>query len=226
MAKQRALLENWGNFKTAVQMCQRAIDKNKVKDFKRLLESLDASWNRLNADFEVYKEEVISKTAKSEVNFNSTVENDKGEVMPAYSYNDNWKDAEFNKYADIREVLQDKLDAIEAAGAADVEKVTSTELNKNAEQIVVEIKNEINTIDTAVNNMHTEIHGYIDGSMSSATVSEHKSNIDRFLKIVNEDFKTLVQSKLDLKVESTDSEYSDKKLRIHMPKSPKSGRIS
>lgn len=213
MAKQRALLENWSNFETSVQMCQRALDKTKVKDYKRLLESLDSSWFRFNADFKLYKDEVINKTAKTDASFNAVVKNDRGEDVPAFEYNDQWKNKEFNKYADMRENIQDKLDEIEAASAADVKQNATQVLTKGVEQSIVEIKNEISSIDSAVNSLHTEIHGYEDNKMNAATVVEHKANIARQFKIINEDLKLLIQAKLALPQESTDAEYSDQMIR-------------
>ena len=213
MAKQRALLENWSNFETSVQMCQRALDKTKVKDYKRLLESLDSSWFRFNADFKLYKDEVINKTAKTDASFNAVVKNDRGEDVPAFEYNDQWKNKEFNKYADMRENIQDKLDEIEAASAADVKQNGTQVLTKGVEQSIVEIKNEISSIDSAVNSLHTEIHGYEDNKMNAATVVEHKANIARQFEIINEDLKLLIQAKLALPQESTDAEYSDQMIR-------------
>ena len=67
MAKQRDLIESWGNLKTTLQMCKRAWDKQKNKDFKRLLESLDLYWRKFNADYEIYKEDIILKLLKARV---------------------------------------------------------------------------------------------------------------------------------------------------------------
>ena len=78
MAKQRDLIESWSNLKTTLDMCKRAWDKEKVKDFKRLLESLDIYWKSVNAVHELYKEETISKAGKDEIYFNAVTIDTKG----------------------------------------------------------------------------------------------------------------------------------------------------
>ena len=49
--------------------------------------------------------------------------------------------------------------------------------------------------------------------MNAATVVEHKANIARQFKIINEDLKLLIQAKLALPQESTDADYSDQMIR-------------
>ena len=113
----------------------------------------------------------------------------------------------------MRENIQDKLDEIEAASAADVKQNATQVLTKGVEQSIVEIKNEISSIDSAVNSLHTEIHGYEDNKMNAATVVEHKANIARQFEIINEELKLLIQAKLALPQESTDADYSDQMIR-------------
>ena len=110
MAKQRDLLESWGNLESSMQMCSRALKKEKTKDFKRLLESLDLYWLKFNADFKIYKEEILVKNNKNEDFFNAVSVGENGEETYAYKYNDKWKEIEFGKYADMRESLQDHID--------------------------------------------------------------------------------------------------------------------
>ena len=78
MAKQRALLENWGNLETSNQMCERTKKKNKAKDFSKLLGSHVSSWLRFHAHFKIYQEEVFIKSARSDDKFNALDKNDKG----------------------------------------------------------------------------------------------------------------------------------------------------
>ena len=113
-------------------MCKRAWDKEKVKDFKRLLESLDIYWKSFNAAYEIYKEDTISKAGKDEIFFNAvTIDANEAEV-PNYAYNDKWKNAEFERFADMRELLQDKLDEISSD--------TTTSASQNVEQNTIALR--------------------------------------------------------------------------------------
>ena len=192
MAKQRDLIESWGNLKTTLQMCKRAWDKEKTKDFQRLLESLDLYWRKFNADFEVYKEDIILKTAKSEENFNAVVADPNGVNVPTYTYNDSWKDEQFEKFADMRDLLQDRLDEISAANTNTMQVQQNNCLSSNTiEQAVLDIKIEIDSIETTVVNIESEVLSFNDGTMATSLAAEHKNNITRVLGIINLEFKSL-----------------------------------
>ena len=170
-------------------MCKRAWDKEKTKDFKRLLESLDLYWRKFNADFEVYKEDTISKTAKSEENFNAVVADPNGANVSTYTYNDSWKDEQFEKFADMRDLLQDRLDEISAANTNTTNTMPVQQNNclssNTIEQAVLDIKIEIDSIETTVVNIESEVLSFNDGTMATSLAAEHKNDITRVLGIIN-----------------------------------------
>ena len=215
MAKQRDLIESWGNLKTTLQMCKRAWDKQKNKDFKRLLESLDLYWRKFNADYEIYKEDIISKTAKSESNFNAVIADTNGDNVSAYTYNDHWKDEQFEKYAEMRDSLQDRIDELESSDTANSLSLQSDtcNLDNTIEQTVLEIKIEIDSIESTIVNIESEVLSFNDGTMASSLAAEHKTNVTRVLGLVNQEFKSLVHAKLAMQGESADPEYSNEKIQ-------------
>ena len=218
MAKQRDLIESWSNLKTTLDMCKRAWDKEKVKDYKRLLESLDIYWKSFNAAYELYKEDTISKAGKDEIFFNAvTIDANEVEV-PNYAYNDKWKTAEFERFADTRELLQDKLDEISSVATSsalqNVEQNTVVPSSNTIEQAVLDIKTEIKSLENAVTSLETEVLSYNDGEMPTTVASEHKINIGRILDLINKDFKSVVYAKLEINGESADREFSDEKIRV------------
>ena len=214
MAKQRDLLESWGNLESSMQMCSRALKKEKTKDFKRLLESLDLYWLKFNADFKIYKEEILVKNNKNEDFFNAVSVGENGEETYAYKYNDKWKEIEFGKYADMRESLQDHIDVLDSTSVGDL----STQDNSLAisgntvEQCVLDIKTEIDSIEEAVSALESDISDYADGSMNAILAAEHKCSIGRLVNIVSQDFKAVIHAKLAISQESVDPDFSNSKI--------------
>ena len=49
MAKERDMLDNWRDLDTTFELCDRAVNRRKVTEIKRLLSSLDTGWYKFNA---------------------------------------------------------------------------------------------------------------------------------------------------------------------------------
>ena len=81
----------------------------------------------------------------------------------------------------MQNALQERLDEVKEADAVDTNNWQILKI-KNVEQAVLDIQNEIELINTAFNDAHTEIHELNDGEMSAATVIERKSIIGRCLE--------------------------------------------
>ena len=83
------MTKSWKHFDTSVKLCKQAHTAGKVARFKGLLETLQTTYYKFEEDFEVYKQDTIGKTCKTETAFNAEIEED-GEQKPAYPYNDAW----------------------------------------------------------------------------------------------------------------------------------------
>ena len=66
------------------------------------------------------------------------------------------------------------------------------------EQAVLDIKIEIDSIETTVVNIESEVLSFNDGTMATSFAAEHKNNITRVLGIINQEFKSLINLKLSM----------------------------
>ena len=207
MAKEKEMLDCWRDVETTLELCERAKSKKRSSEIKRLSDSLDTCWYKFNGNYQVYKADVIKKGAKTETIFNSTKLDNAIEV-PIYEYNDLWRKAKFERFADVRDALQEILDQTEISSPGNKSSLTC-----DLEQAALDVKNEVDSIEIAVNNIETEINGFDDGSMSASMISDYKENINRLLSMINQDLKDLVHAKLAMPGESSIPELSNANIR-------------
>ena len=147
------------HFDTSVKLCKQAHTAGKVARFKGLLETLQTTYYKFEEDFEVYKQDTIVKTCKTETAFNAEIEED-GEQKPAFPYNDAWCEDQMTRYVDVRDLLEDALDA--AAKATEEPKATKDDVNL----VVEEFKSECKRIVVSVKKLKDEIEGHDDEQMA------------------------------------------------------------
>ena len=151
MAKERDMLDSWRDLDTTFELCDRVIIRKKISEVKRLISSLDTGWYKSNGNFKIYRADVIKKLAKSESEFNNTkLEN--GIEVPEYEYNDSWRKKQFELFGEKRDALQDILDEINVDDQSKNDSVIV-----DVHQASLEVKNEIDSIDVAINRIDTEI---------------------------------------------------------------------
>ena len=207
MAKERDMLDNWRDLDTTFELCDRAVNRKKVTEIKRLLSSLDTGWYKFNASHKIYKNDTIKKLAKTESTFNSTkIEN--GLEIPEFEYNDIWRKIQFDIYGEKRDALQDLLDELEISDQNNATSVI-TDVDQSASDILADI----NTINFAVQKLESQILEVNDGGMPVNLVTEYKENIERLTTMINIDLKNLVHSKLAMPGDSSKPELSNSVIR-------------
>ena len=206
MAKERDMLESWRDLDTTFELCDRAITRKKISEVKRLISSLDTGWYKFNGNFKIYRADVIKKLAKSESEFNNTkLEN--GIEVPEYEYNDSWRKKQFELFGEKRDALQDILDEINVDDQSKNDSVIV-----DVHQASLEVKNEIDSIDVAINRIDTEINTVADGKMSAGLATEFKENMARLSSMINQDLKSLVHARLAMP-DLTVPELSNKSIK-------------
>ena len=179
MAKERDMLDNWRDLDTTFELCDRAVNRKKVTEIKRLLSSLDTGWYKFNASHKIYKNDAIKKLAKTESTFNSTkIEN--GLEVPEFEYNDIWRKIQFDIYGEKRDALQDLLDELEIS-----DQNNSTNVITDVDQSASDILADINTINFAVQKLESQILEVNDGGMPVNLVTEYKETRHKGTTICN-----------------------------------------
>ena len=115
----------------------------------------------------------------------------------------------------MRDSLQDRIDELESTNTANSLSLQSDtcNLDNTIEQTVLDIKIEIDSIESTIVNIESEVLSFNDGTMASSLAAEHKTNVTRVLGLVNQEFKSLVHAKLAMQGESADPEYSNEKIQ-------------
>ena len=111
----KAMMDSWGAFDTAVKLAENALASNKIKKFASLKQLVHENYFKFDKDFRNYKADVIEKQAKTEANFNgSSVEEQTGENIANYQYNDAWAVIQMGRYSDTTENLDDGLESTQS----------------------------------------------------------------------------------------------------------------
>ena len=108
------MLDSWGAFDTAIQLSTQALAGGKTSRYKSLSQLVHENFFKFNKDWRIYKADTIQKTCKTELAFNEEKEDeDSGETIQVYPYNDFWADCQMTKYSDtmdkLEEVVSDSL---------------------------------------------------------------------------------------------------------------------
>ena len=110
-------------------------------------------------------------------------------------------------FGEKRDALQDILDEINVDDQSKNDSVIVDVL-----QASLELKNEIDSIDVAINRIDTEINTVADGKMSAGLATEFKENMARLSSMINQDLKSLVHVRLAMP-DLTVPELSNKSIK-------------
>ena len=106
------MLDSWGAFDTAIKLSEQALASNKFKKFSNLSQLVHENFFKYDKDYRNYKSDTIEKSANTEDMFNGTTfDENKGENVPNFCYNDAWADKQMSRYSDIMERLDDGIEA-------------------------------------------------------------------------------------------------------------------
>ena len=204
------MTKSWGSFDTTVKLCINAHNKSNTARYNGLLTTLESSFYKYDELWRIYKEETIKKFCKTEEEFNSLGQGENGN-SPAYKYNDSWADRQFNRYVDIRDMLQEVLD--QSADAENtVEKTESTTLN--ADFLVNEIKSDMITINGSITNLKAEIDNYDEEQIPVSTSKGFENLVAKLTARIETDLRAKVLAKLAVIAECSDEDYTNARLQI------------
>ena len=114
---EKNMLKQHGYFETCCVMIERALAsaKTKPKKLKDLQVELKSYYYEFDAAFRVYKADVIGKDCTSAVEFNGKKE----DGSDSFAYNDNWAKLQMDKFCEITEKIEDKLEELELCEVKD-----------------------------------------------------------------------------------------------------------
>ena len=202
----KEMMKSWKHFDTSVKLCKQAHTTGKIARFKNLLETLQTTYYKFEEDFELYKEDTIKKTCKTEGAFNAIV-SEEGVEKPAFTNNDEWSDQQMMKYVDTRDLLQDTLDDLDNGS---VETKVTTKDNVNL--VVEEFKAECETVESSISKLKSEIEGQDEQGMAANLVMSYENIISKLQTRISVDIKEKVASKLALGEVAQNAEYTDDKI--------------
>ena len=205
----KEMLKSARNFSTTVKLCHEAHSGNKTLRYKGLLSSLETTYTKLDEDFALFKDDMIKKVCKTETAFNA-VSDQEGVEVDDYPNNDKWSDEHFQKYVQVRDLLESALEAEAKASGTGQEDTIDVEL------IVDEMRVEFTSIETAVGKLSDEIERHSDGQMPVSSVVGYKDIIEKLAKRIDADLKCKVQAKLVIAVESADANFTNAKIRLNL----------
>ena len=202
------MLRSWGSFDTTIKLCKQAHNKQNVKRYQTLLQTLESTYYKFDEDWRLFKDDTIKKVTKTEDAFNGTTEND-GVTAPTVTNNDSWNDLQMERFIDTRELLQDVLDQQSVSGGSS----STDKRTLDAEFAVDDIKADIKSLEDSIAKLKVEIEDHDDQQMPVSTAMGYEHIIDKLLAKIETDLRAKVLAKLAVSEEPSDPEYSNAKLR-------------
>ena len=201
----KEMVKSWKHFDTSVKLCKQAHTAEKVSRFKGLLETLQTTFYKFEEDFEFYKQDTIVKTCKTETAFNADIE-EEGEPRPAFPHNDAWSSDQMTRYVDIRDLLEDALEAAERS--TEEPEATKDEVNL----VVEEFKAECKGIVASVSKLKLEIENHGDKQMAANVAMNYENIIDKLQSRIKQDVRDKLNARLGLKDVADDADYTGPKM--------------
>ena len=175
----KTMQKSWRNFECSLKLCKQANDTGKVARFRNLLDTLQTTYYKFDEDFWLYKEDTIKRICKTEIAFNA-MSQEEGEQVPAFPYNDSWADQQMVRFVDVRDLLEDALDIVQANKQTGVSvpepKVTNVNL------LVGDLKAEFSKTEASIIKLKTEIEGHTDNEIPISTAMSYEMIISKLQK--------------------------------------------
>ena len=202
---EKDMLKSWGSFDTTIKLCLQAFKKGNINRYQRLLETLESTFYKFDEDWRIYKDETIKKSSGTIEAFNANTETEDGGQKAAYFHNEAWSEGQLGRYVDTRELLQEVLD--EKSNSGDLVKTDQNVIN--AEFIVNDIKTDIKTVETTIENLKLDIGGFEDQSMPPTVALGHENLISKLKAQIETDIRGKVLNKLESAAVPADPEYNN-----------------
>ena len=205
----KTMQKSWRNFECSLKLCKQANDTGKVARFRNLLDTLQTTYYKFDEDFWLYKEDTIKRICKTEIAFNA-MSQEEGEQVPAFPYNDSWADQQMVRFVDVRDLLEDALDMVQANKQTGVSvpepKVTNVNL------LVGDLKAEFSKTEASIIKLKTEIEGHTDNEIPISTAMSYEMIISKLQNKIDQELKEKVSCKVALSEVADDPDYTNEKL--------------
>ena len=151
-------MDSWGAFDTSVKLSDNALAANKVKKYQNLTQLIHENFFKFDKDYRNYKTDIIEKNAKTEEIFNGThTDEQSGEDVFNFQYNDSWASIQMTRYSDTMEKLEDGLEASQSQI-----NVGNKSISKGSFDVLLTVANaEFVAIETKVKKLQTDISGFL-----------------------------------------------------------------
>ena len=170
----KAMLDSWRAFDTAIKLSTQALAANKVKKYKNLSQLVHENFFKYDKDYWNYKADTIEKSAKSEETFNGvSIDEQTGEEVPNYPYNDSWSDNQMTRYSDMMEKLEDAIEE----NQTNLDTIEQKP-QENIDLLVSVAKSEFSAIETSVKKLDDEIKLLADSSITFVCKSVYDNKIE------------------------------------------------
>ena len=201
-------MKTWGAFDTTLKLCRNAHEKTNTKRYRGLLNTLEKTYYEFDAEWRMYKEDVMKKNCKTEADFNADEEG-----VPLFKYNDSWSEKQFILYVDVRDTLEDCLEE-QITSANIVQNAAENKSVYDADFVIDEIKTDMQNIKSSVMKLKSEIEGSADSVMTVTVCKGYENLILKQSNKLDTDLKQKVMSKLATDIESSDPDFSNANLRV------------
>ena len=205
---EKELMKTWGAFDTTLKLCRNAHEKTNTKRYRGLLNTLEKTYYEFDAEWRMYKEDVMKKNCKTEADFNADEEG-----VPLFKYNDSWSEKQFILYVDVRDTLEDCLEE-QITSANIVQNAAENKSVYDADFVIDEIKTDMQNIKSSVMKLKSEIEGSADSVMTVTVCKGYENLILKQSNKLDTDLKQKVMSKLATDIESSDPDFSNANLRV------------
>ena len=207
----KAMLDSWGSFDTAVKLGNQALSSAKTSRFKNLSQLVHENYFKFDRDWRTYKADTILKACKTEEAFNEQKEDEETELsVPVFQYNDSWADTQMTRYSDILDKLQEGLEAVQ------VQPVEEKPVQANVDLLVMVVKSELAALEGDIKRLEGDIQQLDDSSIPLFTKSMYDAQIQSFSSRLTEGLLEKSNDILAASDESTDPEFSKQNLRAKL----------
>ena len=171
----KAMIDSWGAFDTSVKLAETALSANKIKKYQNFTQLVHENYFKFDREYRTYKNDMIEKNAKTEDIFNGTsIDEQTGEEIVNYKYNDSWAALQMTRYSDTMEKLEDGLEASQSQINVDNKSVS----RGSVDLILAVADAEFTAIETKVKKLQNDISNFADGSLTLVSKSVYDAQIE------------------------------------------------
>ena len=203
---EKAMLDSWGAFDTAIKLSTLALIGKKTARYKNLSQLVHENFFKFDKDWRVFKADTIQKVTKTEEGFNEVkVDIETGDSVPSFPQNDSWAEHQMTRYSDTLERLEEGLGAVQ-------ESKEEKKVHGNVDLLVVIVKAEFTALEKDIERLRTDVEGLEDYTIPVLTKSIYDVQIQNLTSRMTEGLMEKINDIVVCGEDPSDSVYKKQSL--------------